>query len=253
MMTPPPLPEMAGPMPFAQPPPDLYRAWSEAHQMSAPMHGQDMKTPDSWAAEFGNAPPTALPAPLAAMNASQRQELFQNPYMSSGMYGMRPMGSFPMTMGSAQMPSMDKGKGKSREIDFEAAFAQMAETLESTRQSSAKIEELDDTVDLAAAMAATKMESDHGGSATEEDFTAGLEPDFKRVWESLQDSQIPPAQEDMARWEAEYNQLMASTRDDEYGQAMQGAWSDATANESSIKFDDEGLPTLGDYVFGTWT
>lgn len=58
----------------------------------------------------------------------------------------------------------------------------------------------------------------------------------------------------MAKWEAEYNQLMSSSRDDydyDYGETMQGAWSDATAaQESPVKFDDDGLPVLGDYTFG---
>ncbi len=53
------------------------------------------------------------------------------------------------------------------------------------------------------------------------------------------------------KWEAEYNQLMSSTRDEfDYGASMQEAWNTGTANETTIRFDDEGLPILGDYIFG---
>ena len=55
----------------------------------------------------------------------------------------------------------------------------------------------------------------------------------------------------MARWEAEYNQLMSSTRDDwDYGQTTESAYNDMAGNEAVTKFDDEGLPILGDYEFG---
>ncbi len=57
----------------------------------------------------------------------------------------------------------------------------------------------------------------------------------------------------MAKWEAEYNQLMSASRNDDldYGDMMQNAWQDATFNEQQVQFDDEGLPILGDYTFGT--
>lgn len=55
----------------------------------------------------------------------------------------------------------------------------------------------------------------------------------------------------MARWEAEYNQLMNGTRDElDYGASMEESWKDSIANENMQKFDDQGLPILGDYVFG---
>lgn len=74
---------------------------------------------------------------------------------------------------------------------------------------------------------------------------------LRRVWDQLQDSTLPPSKEDMARWEAEFNQLMNADREDtDYGDAMQGAWNDAVANDLNMKFDDEGLPILGEYIFG---
>lgn len=48
---------------------------------------------------------------------------------------------------------------------------------------------------------------------------------------------------------------MSSQRDDlDYGEAMQGAWEnglgDYDPQDEHVKFDDEGLPILGDYLFG---
>lgn len=63
-----------------------------------------------------------------------------------------------MSMNAPAPQSVANGKGKGREIDFEAAFAQVAESLESQRPS-ARIEELDDTADLAAAMARTDLDA----------------------------------------------------------------------------------------------
>ena len=80
-----------------------------------------------------------------------------------------------------------------------------------------------------------------------------------RVWEHLQKSDAPPPQEDLAKWEAEFNQLMNSERSDnfdfDYGRSMEEAWANMPENsfgETALKYDDEGLPILGDYVFGTW-
>lgn len=59
----------------------------------------------------------------------------------------------------------------------------------------------------------------------------------------------------MAKWEAEFNQLMNAQRDEydlDYGSAMQNAWADYDGNldENSVKFDSEGLPILSPYSFG---
>lgn len=79
-----------------------------------------------------------------------------------------------------------------------------------------------------------------------------------RVWDQLQNSDLPPPQEDMAKWEAEFSQLMNSHRDeleDDFGTNMQSAWEGGVGNfddslGASMKFDGEGIPILGDYVFG---
>ena len=63
----------------------------------------------------------------------------------------------------------------------------------------------------------------------------------------------------MAKWEAEFSQLMNRQRDEleDYGSNMQNAWEGGLGNledtlgiTKSMKFDGEGLPILGDYVFG---
>jgi peroxin-5 len=46
---------------------------------------------------------------------------------------------------SPSLADMSKGKGKAREADFEAAFAQAAASLQNQQQSSSSIVELDDT------------------------------------------------------------------------------------------------------------
>ena len=79
---------------------------------------------------------------------------------------------------------------------------------------------------------------------------------FCRVWEQLQESDLPPPQEDMAKWEAQFNQMMTSQREDldfDYGGMMQNAWEsmgDSFETEPPVQFDDQGLPILGNYVFG---
>lgn len=64
----------------------------------------------------------------------------------------------------------------------------------------------------------------------------------------------------MAKWEAQFNQLMNAQRDNletDYGASMQQAWESGLGDFSSdsvpgerIEFDDEGVPMLGPYVFG---
>lgn len=64
----------------------------------------------------------------------------------------------------------------------------------------------------------------------------------------------------MAKWEAQFNQLMNSQRDEleaDYGASMQKAWENGlgdfsmdSASGEKIEFNDEGVPELGPYVFG---
>jgi peroxin-5 len=72
----------------------------------------------------------------------------------------------------------------------------------------------------------------------------------------LQKSDLPPPQEDMQKWEAEFNQWMSSQREDgsDFTSAMNSHWNeiygDTGSPSDAITYDDEGIPILGDYIFG---
>lgn len=80
------------------------------------------------------------------------------------------------------------------------------------------------------------------------------ESSHRRAWQELQESGLPPPQEDLAKWEAQYNQMMAEGREDldfDYGSVVEEAYNESAANDTSMKFDDQGIPVLGEYTFGT--
>ncbi|KAJ6587168.1 hypothetical protein DFH09DRAFT_1142802 [Mycena vulgaris] len=202
--------------------------------------------PAGWAAEFG-APQASATPPSSQQHMADYQQ--RPSYMASlGQYG----GAMPMGMygpGMAQMngfPVQMNGKGKSREADFEAAFAQIAAAHPQTEAQTARIEEVEDgATGLEETLSATKIE-DH-------DTT-----EFKRVWDQLQNSDLPPPKEEMAKWEAEFNQLMSAQRDElehDYGAAMKSAWEGGVgdfsedADSKALKFDGEGIPILSEYLF----
>ena len=61
----------------------------------------------------------------------------------------------------------------------------------------------------------------------------------------------------MAKWEAQFNQMMNSQREDldfDYEGMMQNAWENMAksdfSNEPALEFDEQGIPALGEYVFG---
>lgn len=74
----------------------------------------------------------------------------------------------------------------------------------------------------------------------------------------MQKSELPLAEEDVAKWEAEFSQMMNAQRDElDYGASMQEAWEsgigdfqEGPSSEKALRFDPEGVPILGDYVFG---
>ena len=72
----------------------------------------------------------------------------------------------------------------------------------------------------------------------------------------MQNSDMPPKPEDMAQWEAEFNQLMNAQRDDgDWDSAMQRSWDEGVIDlddsfSHNMKFDHEGLPIVDPYVFG---
>ncbi|KAG5718418.1 Peroxisomal targeting signal receptor, partial [Termitomyces sp. T112] len=213
---------------------------------------EESKGRTAWAAEFGassqmSSPPLQTQHPTTVLSDYQRAT-YMNPI---GSYGA----SLPMTMnfGFSMQPSfdvsdtIDKGKGKAREVDFEAAFAQVAASLPPAQETSGIVEVPDGVTELEDAMKATSLE------------TSTTETDTKQVWDHLQNSDFPPPKDDVANWEAEFNRLMSDQRDEldhDYGATTQNAWENGVGDysgtnlgEQPLKFDAEGIPILGEYVF----
>lgn len=76
-----------------------------------------------------------------------------------------------------------------------------------------------------------------------------------RIWDRLKNSDIPPPDDELAKWETEYNQVMQAQRDEfEYGEDLENAWQSPLGNDDEdfepVKFDDEGFPILEPYKFG---
>lgn len=96
------------------------------------------------------------------MQGPYSQSMFQPSFgMNSGMYGT----SFPQSYNPIQVEG--KGKGKSREEAFEAAFEQFAEF---QPQTSAKIEEVNDLSDIESALNKTTLDEKSDEPQTNEDF-----------------------------------------------------------------------------------
>jgi peroxin-5 len=81
---------------------------------------------------------------------------------------------------------------------------------------------------------------------------------YNRVLNDLQQSELPPGEEDLAKWEAEFSQMMNAQRDElDYGESMQQAWEngvgdfqEGSSTDRPMQFDAEGVPILGEYIFG---
>ncbi|KAJ7072083.1 hypothetical protein C8F01DRAFT_1102480 [Mycena amicta] len=188
-----------------------------------------------WAAEFTSpqisAAPSSQQQSIAAQHAQMGMPMGMRMGMGMGMYGS----------GFSPAQPQSSAKGKSREADFEAAFAQVV-AAQSPGHQSAKIEEIPEgQTGLEEALDKTKLD----------------DSDFQKVLADLQNSDLPPPKEDMAKWEAEFNQLMSAQReelDNDYGAAMKSAWEGGLGDyedSKAIKFDSNGIPILEDYVFET--
>ena len=71
------------------------------------------------------------------------------------------------------------------------------------------------------------------------------------MWDQLQKSDLPPPEEDMVKWEDEFNQMMNDQRsmDFDYDSMGTGQWEDQSS-QFPVAFDHDGIPLLGDYEFG---
>ena len=83
-----------------------------------------------------------------------------------------------------------------------------------------------------------------------------------RIWNEIDAKDAEGTEKTLADWEAHYQQILQSERDNlEYGEDMQRAWEregfgegldDVMGDEGlRVRFDDDGIPDLGPYVFGT--
>jgi peroxin-5 len=175
--------------------------------------------------------------------------------MSGGMY--RPYGGMGMVNG-LQPQMTDKGKGKMRVEDFDAAFAQAAA---SYHTESAKKEEVQDVTEALASTVLDDTSATKQATPTSEDFKTWVSLDvcapfvsliILSVWEQLQKSELPPPAEDMVKWEAEFNQMMNNQRNMDFDYDTMGLsqWEAPSSSLQSLAFDKDGIPLLGDYEFG---
>ncbi|EIW83053.1 TPR-like protein [Coniophora puteana RWD-64-598 SS2] len=232
---------------------DLDAVWSKEQPQQIYHSGG----PARWATEFGASGQMYMPsnsstqissAPLN--NQGPSYAVPRSTFMNS-----TSMGSYGMSIGPSAFQNYDPGfqsatvgKGKGKEIDFDAAFDQAAAMLRPIGNETSRIVELDDTTTLEEALKEIQLD---------QSSESGTKSDFASAWEQLQTSEKPPAQEDMAKWEAEFNQLMAADREEndyDYGAAMQDAWANSHSGENGfveepVKFDEEGIPILSDYAF----
>ncbi|KIY74324.1 TPR-like protein [Cylindrobasidium torrendii FP15055 ss-10] len=217
--------------------PDINDAWvieQQQRMLSFEAQKSHHQASSGWANEFASQPQHSS----VSQPASSSSQFQQQPSM--GMYSQQPMYGSGMGMGmnmyqsasNGYMPAVeqDKGKGKIREADFEAAFAQAATMAE---QSSARIEEV--TESMASATISSKPD-------------AYLEPT----------TSVQQTPEDLAQWESEFNTMMGGHQeadvDYDFESMMQSAWKsgaeqDRGEMDEPIKFDSDGIPILGDYAF----
>ncbi|KAF8135431.1 TPR-like protein [Boletus edulis] len=229
---------------------DLNQAWTRGIQPQPAFH--DNATRIAWASEFGGVLDQAIPRSSAQQTGQQNLDV-QRPYTSLGvpysysmpstMYGSNLTGpamhqSFSPTLHSM---SSDKGKAKAVDADFEAAFAQAAASLSiSDTNSSTRI------VELGTSSSATESASDVRTST-----------ELSEAWQHSQESNALPKDEDLARWESEFNQLMTAQREEleyDYGGVMKNAWESGMgeftgSTTNNPKFDEFGYPILTEYAF----
>ncbi|KAF8502275.1 peroxisome targeting signal receptor [Russula emetica] len=240
--------------------PNFNGAWAEIEQ--APSLPQSTLSPASWASEFNSGVFTPgsivhqsiTPAKGAAGKAMQSPHLTGNTFGTvSNRFGPNLVPQNYRRGFEACSPVLDiKGKGKIKETDFDAAFAQVVSSFET-----AKVEPTSGSVDpmeeLEKDLNQAKLDDVPVVTAEE----AIRHAEFKSVWDQMQNSEMPPNVEEFARWEAEFNQLMNANREDgewDFSAAMQRTWEEGVASlddtfAHSVKFDHEGFPILDPYVF----
>jgi peroxin-5 len=230
--------------------PNMNNAWADIQRTQA-AHNTFPST--AWASEFS--PAAFTPGPTIRQSVLPVNST-QNPHLIGNGFGTMTNRFGLNAAPQAYLQGFDahadvKGKGKFKETEFDAAFAQAASSI---TVAPAKIEAQSsgDTLDeLEKELNNARL--DDVPTGTPEELLRNVE--FKSVWEQMQNSDIPPKPEDMAKWEAEFNQLMNAQRDDgEWDSSMRRAWEEGVVDlddsfTHNMKFDHEGLPIVDPYVF----
>jgi peroxin-5 len=78
---------------------------------------------------------------------------------------------------------------------------------------------------------------------------------FLSIWKGFLRTESLSPKEELAKWESELSQLMNSERDhlEDLGKDVQKIYEDNDFRpaEEALRYDDEGIPLLSPYVFGT--
>ncbi|KIY44415.1 TPR-like protein [Fistulina hepatica ATCC 64428] len=190
-----------------------------------------------WSSEFAQA--SASPMTQDVAPPPQTQVHISPTYNAGSYYPMMGMPSQTFQVNPPQfVPQLDsKGKGKARAEDFDAAFAMAFDAVSLDDKQAARIVEVTEDNNEEAVKSINGTNGDVSGILDQAD---AANADIM-------------SEKDLAKWEAEFNQLMSSQREDtfDYSSAMQHAWETSypTPIDKSIEFDEYGIPKLEPYVF----
>jgi hypothetical protein len=185
------------------------------------------------------------------------------------------MGAYGLNMGQSMFHGIasnrplaaeqDKGKGKYRDADLEAAFEQAAASLVPVQSDASRIVEVDTAVDeLSATLNNAKLaEMTEGATDTQRCVqlpvlnTVWVKRFKPSVWDELKSDPSLQNNADLGNWEEQLNHLMSEQREDlehEFGADMQSAWERGLGDfdgKGPGPLDSDGFPVLSPYTFGT--
>ncbi|KAI0029662.1 peroxisome targeting signal receptor [Vararia minispora EC-137] len=221
---------------------DFSFAWSEIQRAQERQAAVRAGMPSmAWTGEFESAHGAIMPVHVGPM--AQQPGGAPTPFVPRSVYGNSSfmysgMGtlsqSYISPMSSTPLTAQDKGKGKLKDSDFEAAFAQFDMPLQASTPQESRIEEVTSELE----------------KTTLDDTSTADSVSFKDVWDQMKNSDMPPSDSEMAKWESEFNHLMRGGDEDyDYDGVMREVWENEHERENALKFDDEGIPALSPYVF----
>ncbi|KIJ49700.1 hypothetical protein M422DRAFT_28063 [Sphaerobolus stellatus SS14] len=226
------------------------------HNAGPTLAARPLHTPSAtgnWSEEFKQ-----VPQGLTSLSSPQIHDAQLGVhYPMSDLGSMRPMyqsfqnGPMPVNWDQEFSRVDTKGKGKATEADFEAAFARAAASISAEKSRIVEVQE-DESLEEAFNRVKVSDEKERVGDSDKDEYLS----DFEKVWQQLKNSELPPPEEDVAKWEAEFNQLMQSERETDYDEDMENLWKNGLGNYGEdfqgpepIKFDDDGIPDLDPYKF----